>query len=75
MPVPTRQVNRDITQGEVKMKKLVTLAFTFIIAVALVVVASAQTTKPAKTAAKPAPKTVKFLGKGDGLHTCPVTGE
>ncbi len=57
------------------MKKLVTLAFAFIIVVALAAATSAQTAKPAKTAAKSAPKSVKFLGKGDGINTCPVTGE
>lgn len=57
------------------MKKIITLACAFIIVTALAAVALAQNAKPAKTAAQPAPKAVKFLGKGDGIHTCPVTGE
>lgn len=57
------------------MKKLVTLAFALIIVAALAALSLAQNAKPAKTVAKPAPKAVKFLGKGDGINTCPVTGE
>jgi YHS domain-containing protein len=60
-----------MTQGA-EMKKLITLSFAFILIAALAAVSHAQNAKPT---AKPAPKAVKFLGKGDGIHTCPVTGE
>lgn len=47
------------------MKKLITLTFAFILIAALAAVSYAQNAKPA---AKPAPKAVKFLGKGDGVR-------
>ena len=57
------------------MKTLIHLSFAFILVAALTVIAFPQNAKPAKTAAQPTPKAAKFLGKGDGIHTCPVTGE
>ena len=42
---------------------------------ALSLVAFAQTKPAAKPAGKSMVKVVKFLGKGDGIKTCPVTGE
>lgn len=66
------------------MRKAIKLSFTFLLVCALTSLSFAQTTKPTtktvgksagKTANKPAPKAAKFMGQGDGITTCPVTGE
>jgi P-type Cu+ transporter len=58
------------------MKQFNKLFFALIIISALALTAFAQNTKPAaKPAGKAAPKAVKFLAQGDGVTTCPVTGE
>ncbi len=59
------------------MKNAIKLSFAFVLVCALTSLSLAQATKPAagKAAGKPAPKAVKFMGKGDGIATCPVTGE
>ena len=55
------------------MKQFSKIFFAFLIVSALAFTAAAQGAK--KTAGKAAPKAVKFMGKGDGITTCPVTGE
>ncbi|MBI1760278.1 MAG: hypothetical protein HYR56_02475 [Acidobacteria bacterium] len=62
------------------MKNAIKLSFAFVLVGALASLSFAQNAKPvakpaAKVAAKPAPRAVKFRGKGDGITTCPVTGE
>lgn len=60
------------------MKQFSKIFFAFLIVGALAFTAAAQgakkSTNPASKA-KAAPKAVKFMGKGDGITTCPVTGE
>ena len=56
------------------MRHAIKLSLAIMLAAALTIVASAQDKKTAKPAAKKA-KAVKFMGKGDGIETCPVTGE
>ena len=55
------------------MKQFSKIFFAFLIVGALAFTAAAQGAK--KPAGKAAPKAVKFMGKGDGITTCPVTGE
>ncbi len=59
------------------MKNAIKLSFAFVLVCALASLSFAQAAKHAagKAAAKPAPKAVKFLGKGDGVTTCPVSGD
>lgn len=62
------------------MKTAIKLSFALVLVSALASLSFAQTTKPAakpagKAVGKPAPKAVKFMGQGDGITTCPVTGE
>lgn len=62
------------------MKNAIKLSFVFALACTLASLSFAQATKPTakpagKAVGKPAPKAVKFMGKGDGITTCPVTGE
>lgn len=66
------------------MKNAMKLSFAFVLVCTLASLVLAQQAKPVakpagKTASKPAPKSVKvtgkFMGKGDGITTCPVTGE
>jgi YHS domain-containing protein len=58
------------------MKQFSKFFLALIMISALALAAFAQNTKPAaKPAGKAAVKAVKFMGKGDGVTTCPVTGE
>ena len=62
------------------MKNVIKLSFVFVLTCTLTSLSFAQATKPAakpagKAVGKPVSKAVKFMGKGDGITTCPVTGE
>ncbi len=60
------------------MKQFSKIFFAFLIVGALAFTAAAQGAKKSAnpaSKAKAAPKAVKFMGKGDGITTCPVTGE
>jgi YHS domain-containing protein len=58
------------------MKQIGKISFALVIVCTLALAGFAQNAKPAtKPAGKTAVKTVKFIGKGDGVTTCPVTGE
>jgi YHS domain-containing protein len=55
--------------------KHITKSFALIIVLALTATAFAHDKHQNKQAAKPTKSQVEFLGKGDGVETCPVTGE
>lgn len=57
------------------MKQIRIYSFALILVSALSLAAFAQTKPAAKPAGKAPAQAVKFLGKGDGIKTCPVTGE
>ncbi|MDX2033042.1 MAG: hypothetical protein SF339_20360 [Blastocatellia bacterium] len=50
-------------------------AFALLLLLSLSATAFAHDKHPQKAAAKPAGEKVEFIGKGDGVTTCPVTGE
>ncbi|MFN0084476.1 MAG: hypothetical protein ACKVX9_03735, partial [Blastocatellia bacterium] len=50
-------------------------AFALVLTLSLGASAFAHDKHPQKAAAKPANGKVEFIGKGDGVTTCPVTGE
>ena len=57
------------------MKQFSKIFFACLFVGALAFTASAQGAKKPMGKAKAASKAVKFMGKGDGVTTCPVTGE